>query len=103
MADKTLATFRIDPQDWEAFKSLASTEGSNASTLLLEFVRWRLAGNQISHPDPTPDSTTHLDNLDDKIDERIAARLDTVIDKKLDELRSQIDSLRGKLKARLVR
>jgi len=86
MAEKTLATFRIDPQQWEAFKNLASESGSNASALLLEFVRSTLSSNQIS-TSPHSSSPTHLD---DKIER---------IDSQLGELRSQMEELRGKLKA----
>ena len=91
--DKTLATFRIDPQEWEAFKNIASAEGSSASALLIEFVRWHSNGNRINadttlSADAKP---THLPNLDDKIDERIDCRLG--------ELRIQLEELRGKLKA----
>lgn len=102
MADKTLATFRIDPEEWEAFKNAATSQGSNASALLTEFVRWYLAGNRLDVATvPTP---SHLDtslqqrldtieqSLDELIDKRIEARLDAV--------RSQLEELRGKLKAR---
>lgn len=111
MADKTLATFRIDPQEWEAFKNMAAASGSNASAVLTEFVRSYLAPNSQS---------PHLDNLDTAIDERLDKVLDDrglkpeIIKEQLEqhtaylasglnatmsELRSQLEELRGKLPA----
>lgn len=118
MADKTLATFRIDPQEWEAFKNMAAASGSNASAVLTEFVRSYLAPNSQS-PTPSP-QPLHLDNLDTAIDERLDKVLDDrglkpeIIKEQLEqhtaylasglnatmsELRSQLEELRGKLPA----
>ncbi|AFY51376.1 MULTISPECIES: hypothetical protein [Nostocaceae] len=117
MADKTLATFRIDSEEWESFKNLASSESSNASALLTEFVRWYLAGNRFNTPTShTPThldtsleqridnieqrldkvTTNNLDNIDEFIDKRIEDNLAT----RLDKLQSQLEELRGKSKAR---
>jgi hypothetical protein len=122
MADKTLATFRLDPALWSAFKNMAAASGSNASAVLTEFVRSYLAPqpiNESTAPIPNPQPPTpnsqplHLDNLDTVIDER----LDKVLDDRglkpeiialqleehtatLNELHKQLEELRGKLKAR---
>lgn len=106
-ADKTLATFRIDPLVWEAFKNMAAASGSNASAILTEFVRSYVAPNSQS-PTPNP-QPLHLDNLDGIIDERLDKRgLKPEIIKEqleehtatLNELRSQLEELRGKSVAR---
>lgn len=118
MADKTLATFRIDHQEWEAFKNMAAASGSNASAVLTEFVRSYLAPNsQCPTPNPQP---LHLDNLDTAINERLDKVLDDrglkpeIIKEQLEEhtaylasglnatmseLRLQLEELRGKLPA----
>lgn len=97
--DKTLATFRINPKQWEAFKAMASGEGSNASAILNDFVGWYLAGNRINQLDNNLD--LNLDAINEKIDKRIDEmldnKLDTHIDKKLDEVLNELEELRGKL------
>jgi len=119
--DKILATFRIDPEKWEAFKALASSSGKNASAFLLDFVDSCLDTNQMpsSKSDTNRESVAtnidvYLDSMDKRIDERLEAHLDSIehriddvdklIDKRIDEVRSQLEdqleALRGKLKAR---
>lgn len=116
MADKTLATFRIDPQEWEAFKNMAVASGSNASAVLTEFVRSYLAPNSQS-PTPNP-QPLHLDTaIDERLDkvlddrglkpeiikeqlEQHTAYLASGLNATISELRSQLEELRGKLKAR---
>lgn len=118
MTEKVLATFRIEASDWESFKNAAMAEGSNASEIMKEFVRWYLAGNRLESP--TVITPTNLDNsvperLDsleqrlDKVanislDETITRCIDERIAASLDEVRSQfeaqLEELRGKLKAR---
>lgn len=100
MTDKTLATFRIDPQDWEAFKNMAGVENSNASAVLNEFVRWYLAGNRInegSTPVPNQESI-HLDNTDNIHLDNIDERLETLIDTKLDERGLKSENLEERMK-----
>lgn len=94
MKDKTLATFRIEPEQWEAFKEMASSKGTNASAVLNELVSWYLAGNQVDSSDSNLDR--NIDDIDDEIDKRI----DEKLDKKLETLQAQLEELRGKLKAR---
>lgn len=97
--DKTLATFRVEPKQWEAFKATASDESSNASAVLNDFVAWYLAGNRINKLDTNID--LNLDAINEKIDKRIDEmldnKLDTHIDKKLDEVLKELEELRGKL------
>jgi hypothetical protein len=90
MADKTLATFRIDPQEWEAFKNAASVEGTNASAVFTEFVRWYNSGNRLgTSTAPTPinldTSLVHrLDNIEQRLDTVTTNNLDKVIDEHLE-------------------
>jgi hypothetical protein len=87
MADKILATFRIDPDKWESFKELSANNGSSASAVILQFINNCLDTKQ------TPSSAhVSLDSLEFLIDKRIEASLA--------EVRSQLDELRGKLQAR---
>jgi hypothetical protein len=51
MSDRILATFRVDPDKWQAFKGKAKTEGSNASAVLIQFVTAYLDGNIDSNLD----------------------------------------------------
>jgi len=44
MSEK-LATFRLDAEMWEAFKARAKAEGTDASTLLRNYVSGYLDGN----------------------------------------------------------
>ncbi|MGI2909369.1 hypothetical protein [Tolypothrix sp. VBCCA 56010] len=82
MADKTLATFRIDPQEWETFKNAASAEGTNASAVFTEFVRWYNSGNRLGNS--TAFADTNLDKTIDKRLDIIEQRLDTVTTNHLD-------------------
>ncbi|MEH2399670.1 hypothetical protein [Nostoc sp.] len=108
MSDKTLATFRIEPQEWESFKALATSNGSTASAVLLQIIRNCLDANQI--PSASSDHIS-LDSIETLIDKRIEDSLgsiETLIDKRIEdslvvsltEVRSQLEELRGKLKAR---
>lgn len=38
MTAKKLATFRIDPDEWEAFQQWAKRNGTTASALLVEYI-----------------------------------------------------------------
>lgn len=114
---KILATFRIDPEEWEAFKTMAAADGSNASSLLMGFVRSYLSGNKpntnaISTPTSLDTSwSSRLDTIESRLDDvnninldNLASLIDKRIDTRLDEMRShlesQLEELRGKLKAR---
>ncbi len=73
MSDKVLATFRIDPDEWEEFKSKASQNSTNASAMLLKLVRSYLAGNPLSNtePDTVPNNIDERLNRLDSIEERL--------------------------------
>lgn len=87
MADKTLATFRIDPQEWETFKNAASAEGTNASAVFTEFVRWYNSGNRLGNS--TAFADTNLDKTIDKRLDIIEQRLDTVTTNHLDTVMNE--------------
>ncbi|MUG97994.1 hypothetical protein F7734_39070 [Scytonema sp. UIC 10036] len=70
--DKFLATFRINQDEWKDFMAQAKAEGSSASAVLVDFIRWYRSGNRIA---ADTKRSTHLDNLDYIIDSRIEARI----------------------------
>ena len=75
MADnKTLATFRLDAQLWEAFKAEAAKNGTDASAALIAYCRdyvseasRQVSSSRIDETFPSID----IDNLDERIDKRI--------------------------------
>ncbi|MEH1889547.1 MAG: hypothetical protein V7K92_08815 [Nostoc sp.] len=105
MADKILATFRIEPEKWELFKALATSNGSTASAAFLQFVDNCLDAKKIPSA-----SSAHIssDSIEALIDKRIEDSIEALIDKRIEnslaaslgEVRSQLEELRGKLKAR---
>lgn len=76
-----LATFRIEPELWEAFKAQARKNGRTASDVLTDFVQTYVEGGSAI----TSTVTVQLDNLDFRIDEKIAP-----IKAELAELRAQL-------------
>ncbi|WP_138496968.1 hypothetical protein [Nostoc sp. PA-18-2419] len=115
MADKTLATFRIEPEKWESFKALATSNDSTASAVLLQFIDNCLDAKKILSTSSTLNANYSLDNIEVLIDKRIEEILtpsldktEALIDKRIEEslaaslteVRSQLEELRGKLKAR---
>ena len=84
---KTLATFRIEEDDWLDFKAWADSKGSNASSELIKFVLTSI-GKQKNAP-----SSEHIDK---RIDERLAACLDDLslnsIDNKIAEAIANLTS-----------
>ncbi|MBD0261180.1 MAG: hypothetical protein ICV78_00245 [Tolypothrix sp. Co-bin9] len=92
MTDKTLATFRIDPQEWEQFKNAVSIERTNASAVLLEFVRWYSAGNRLNTS--ARGAGTNLDtSLAHNLDTVTSNNLDRVIDERLDNMEQRLDTV----------
>lgn len=76
--NKTLATFRLDAQLWEAFKAEAAKNGTNASALLLAYCRDYVSGEsrQVSSSriDKCIDEVSpriDIDNLDERIDRQV--------------------------------
>lgn len=88
MSNKTLATFRIEENDWLAFKTWAESRGSNASSELVKYALTCIGkiktDNQLPNLDKAIDS--YLDtNLDERIDKLISKRLADGIDNNLDK------------------
>jgi len=94
MTDKTLATFRVEAEQWQAFKAKAAEDGKNATALLLQWVSMYLDGKL----DVSLDSTQqHLDNnLDNNLD-TVLSGLDIRIDSAIAPLQQQIDELKAEL------
>lgn len=84
MNQKTLATFRIDASQWQAFQQWAKRSGTNASALLVEYIEECLvrppakAGKFPLHP-----TTNHLDKRIDELDKRLKL-LETSIDQRIE-------------------
>ncbi|MEP0918980.1 hypothetical protein NC981_19285 [Leptolyngbya sp. DQ-M1] len=77
-----LATFRCDDALWEAFKQKAKANGSNASAVLLQYVR--------DHGDESSDdSARRSEHLDARINAHLEKRLAPVL-MELAELREEI-------------
>ncbi|MEH2028508.1 MAG: hypothetical protein V7K67_02310 [Nostoc sp.] len=79
MSDKVLATFRIDPDEWEEFKSKATQDSSNASAMLLKLVRSYIASDPLSNTEPV----TVPNNIDERLNrlDSIEQRLRMVADR----------------------
>lgn len=91
MAESKLATFKCDPEVWEAFKTKAAESKTNASAVLKGFIQAYLDGRIDL---PADRSIGAIQG----IDERIEASLDVL----RAELRTEIQELSdrlGKLKA----
>lgn len=76
-----LATFRIEPELWDSFKSQARKSGKTASDVLIELVQGYVEGASTELP--------RIDNLDERIDERVVEAI-TPLKAELDELRAQL-------------
>ncbi|MEH2282786.1 MAG: hypothetical protein V7K90_15895 [Nostoc sp.] len=126
MADKTLATFRIEPEEWESFKALATGSNSTASAILLRFIKSCLDAKQILSTSSTLNTNYSLDSIEALVDKRIKLSIDSIealvdkrievnldnievlIDKRIEaslaevrsQLEAQLEELRGKSKAR---
>lgn len=104
MTDKTLATFRIDPDLWEQFKSQAANNGTNASAALIEFCRDYANGVYIQSSRQSLDENevsiyTNSQDLDERIDKRV---LDAVADARTD-LTRQTTHLLSEIQERIER
>mgnify|MGYP000167501832 CR=1 FL=1 len=75
-----LATFRIEPDVWEAFKAQARRNGKTASDVLNEFCK--------SYSEGSGEAIASTERIDD---------IDSRIDEKLLPLQQQLDELRGLL------
>lgn len=81
-----LATFRVEPELWEAFKAQSRKGGKTASDVLNEFVQNYVSSTIASTEKP------QLDNLETRIDERVIEAI-APIKAELDELRAELSNL----------
>ncbi|WP_026735919.1 hypothetical protein [Fischerella sp. PCC 9605] len=79
---QTLATFKIEDQQWNAFKQATKADNSNASETIKAFIQWYLSGNRLN-------AEVNVSEID--IDQRIESRLIPLI--------NRIAELEGKLPA----
>ena len=86
-----LATFRIDESKWEAFQEVAKAQGISATAMLVQFVEWVNAGNQLEKPEAVI-ATNDVD-LDSRIDSKLAPILDSRIDSKLEPILEKLSRL----------
>jgi hypothetical protein len=77
-----LATFRCNDALWEAFKQKAKANGSNASAVLLQYVRAYIDGSDA-------DIGSHPEHLDARINAHLERRLAPVLTE-LVELREEM-------------
>lgn len=90
MVEKQLATFRIEAEQWQAFKAKATEGGTNATAMLLQWINLYLDDNLDVSIDLTQ---SHLDkNLDS-----VLSSLDRRIDSAIAPLQQQIDQLKAEL------
>lgn len=80
MTKKKLATFRIDPNEWEAFQEWAKRSGTNASALLVDYIEQCL--------DRPPSKISKF--LQNETTSNIDYRIDT-IEKRLKALEESIE------------
>ncbi|MBD2485828.1 hypothetical protein [Planktothrix sp. FACHB-1365] len=100
-----LATFKIDEQDWEAFKALCDSQGTNASRTLISFVEQSIAAGKIDDlflPKPRSASSQSIDididSLETRLMDRLMARLD---DRLSSELQTQPKTIDPDIESRL--
>lgn len=105
--NKVLATFRVDEDDWKAFKEWSENKGSNASSELIKFIGVSLGriDSEVNLPSIDSRIDNYLDNnlgkhLDKRIDEKLASSLDKNLDvesKIQNAVASQIALLKAEL------
>ncbi len=79
--NKTLATFRIDVEEWDSFKNWADSKNSNASIEIVNFIRSCIG---------ITNQTLYVQDIDNCIINYLENNLDSYLDKKLT---SSIDGL----------
>ena len=88
MTEKTLATFKIETEQWKAFQAKAG----NASGILKEFITAYLEDKISIQPDGSIDTLAGLD-------EKIEAVLDRVMTGRLNEVRDELGKFTASLAA----
>ncbi len=73
-----LATFRIEPNLWEAFKAQARKNGKTASDVLIDFVQTYVEGGSAITPTETP---LQIDNLELCIDEKVVQAIAPLVER----------------------
>lgn len=76
-----LATFKIDEDDWEAFKALCDAQNIPASRALVGFISSTIAAGKVDESLlPKPKSSQNIDididSLETRLMDRLMARLD---------------------------
>jgi hypothetical protein len=97
MAPTILATFKLSPDQWDAFKERATDRGSNASQVLKRLVAEYLEGRLDNLLDAGIDDLNRIDgsSLDESIDARIdekLKRINSYLDQRIDERLKSIDT-----------
>ena len=89
MVEKTLATFKIEPTQWEKFKARCAELDSNATKTILSLIDGFLDGKISLAPNPQDD----INLIDERLDKRIDARLDERIDLAIAPLKAELQAL----------
>jgi predicted DNA-binding protein len=90
-----LATFRVEPELWEAFKAQARKDGRTASEVLNEFVQSYIQTRVITS---TEVAQPVLDNLESRIDEKVVEAI-APLRAELEEIKLRLGSELGELTA----
>lgn len=103
MAPSILATFKLSPDQWEAFKARANTRDTNASQVLKRLVAEYLEGHLDDYLNTGIDTSNRIDgNLDTSIDQRIdekLKRIDSYLDQRIDERLKHLDAKPNRIDA----
>jgi predicted DNA-binding protein len=91
-----LATFRVEPELWEAFKAQARKDGRTASEVLNEFVQSYIQTRVITST--TEVAQPVLDNLESRIDEKVVEAI-APLRAELEEIKLRLGSELGELTA----
>ncbi len=91
---KILATFKIEEEAWQAFKQLASREGTNASQAIIGFIEKSLKDESIDYLDSKGQNISHKSGLQEKVktlESDINSNQDRIqiLEKKLDLVMNQ--------------
>lgn len=85
-AGQKLATFKIDEEMWESFKTLCEENGTSASRTLINFIKGCLSAGKLDEivlaPPPEQDSqnqTIDIDALEARLMARFEARLEEAL------------------------
>ena len=94
MVDKTLATFKVDPAQWELFKARCAELDSNATKTILNLIDGFLDG-RISLAPNIQESDIKL--IDERLDERIGLAI-APLKAQMEEVQANLGKFRVKSK-----